>query len=131
MVAATTACRKFAMAAARVSAILQEEPLLADLANEYQELKASGAHVDYRAWIKGKLATPSKVHSAATCEANSHSSSNVGMPLSYPNACPDVDASKRFCNGTVASCKSARVCQPTLTLCRPTTRGRHVPALHL
>lgn len=79
------------MAAARVTAILQEEPLLADLASEYQTLKASGAHVDYRAWIKKKLSTPSKVHSGAIEEARSNSSSNEGMML------PELSTCRRKC----------------------------------
>lgn len=54
------------MAAARVSAILREEPLLADLTSEYQEIKASGVNVDYRAWIREKLGTPSKDQNVPT-----------------------------------------------------------------
>eukprot|EP00892_Ulva_mutabilis_P001826 jgi/Ulvmu1/11644/UM008_0048.1 len=55
------------MAAARVSAILQEEPLLANLTTEYQRLKASGSSVDYRAWIREKLAAASEQPSNEGC----------------------------------------------------------------
>ena len=69
------------MAAARVSAILREEPLLADLTSEYQELKVSGMQVDYRAWIKEKLGTPSKGTRGDSGESNDCALSPQGTLL--------------------------------------------------
>lgn len=69
------------MAAARVSEILRERPLLADLANEYQKLKSSGQQVDYRAWIKGKLATPTKDLTAGSAEPNDGTAPHESMPF--------------------------------------------------
>lgn len=70
------------MAAARVSAILREEPLLADLTSEYQELKANGTQVDYRAWIKEKLGTPSKGTRRDSGQSNHFALSPQGTLLS-------------------------------------------------
>ena len=69
------------MAAALVSEILREGPLLADLASEYQKLKASGERVDYRAWIRGKLGTPSKSHHTDDAEPASRTTVNQRKSL--------------------------------------------------
>jgi hypothetical protein len=39
-----------------VQNVLADRELLGDLAREYERLKASGGHVDYRSWIQQRLA---------------------------------------------------------------------------
>jgi hypothetical protein len=44
------------MTAAGVSTIFHDEPLLSELTTEYENFRSTGSSLDYRAWIKARLA---------------------------------------------------------------------------